>query len=369
MLPKEPYKKFAAVTLYVAVALAAIYIIFNYLWGAILPFLIAYIFAECFKPVVRYSEQHHRFPKRIFVLFVVFLAAGSLGALIFAISRQTVLEIRTLFLSVKEIITKLAQDDNYASELIKSISDSLPFGDITPKLWEFRENLDTNLWDMALSLGDKFSGTALSLLGNAALFIPELILNTVVVIIATYYFAVDRVKVNCFFLSFFPRNGRLVLKYIKDILSNTVGQYIKAYGLLFFLTFGELLLSFSLLRLKYSFILALVIAFVDLLPVLGTGTVLIPWGIICLVTQNYYLGVWLLIVYAVITVIRQIIEPKIVGKMFGLHPLAALAAMYIGLRLMGLLGIFIFGIGAIIISRVIDLRDEVRKENEKNAGI
>ena len=369
MLPKEPYKKFAAVTLYVAVALAAIYIIFNYLWGAILPFLIAYIFAECFKPVVRYSEQHHRFPKRIFVLFVVFLAAGSLGALIFAISRQTVLEIRTLFLSVKEIITKLAQDDNYASELIKSISDSLPFGDITPKLWEFRENLDTNLWDMALSLGDKFSGTVLSLLGNAALFIPELILNTVVVIIATYYFAVDRVKVNCFFLSFFPRNGRLVLKYIKDILSNTVGQYIKAYGLLFFLTFGELLLSFSLLRLKYSFILAFVIAFVDLLPVLGTGTVLIPWGIICLVTQNYYLGVWLLIVYTVITVIRQIIEPKIVGKMFGLHPLAALAAMYVGLRLMGLLGIFIFGIGAIIISRVIDLRDEVRKENEKNAGI
>jgi len=280
----------------------------------------------------------------------------------FAIARQTVLEFQALFFNLRDTVSRIITDEEFAADMIKQINGLCPFGDISPRLWEIRNNLDNELWGMLLSLGDKFSGSVISFLGSAALFVPEALFNMVVVIIATYYFAIDRVRINCFFLSFFPKNGRMVLKYIKDILSNTVGKYIRAYGLLFFLTFGELLLAFSLLKFRYSFVLALVIAFIDLLPVLGTGTVLIPWAIVLFIIGNYGLGIWILIIYAVITVIRQVLEPKIVGKLFGLHPLAALAAMYIGLKLMGIIGIFLFGIGAIIACRVLELRDEVRTD-------
>lgn len=362
LLPQEPYKKFAVIILYIAVALAAIYLIFNYLWGAILPLVIAYIFAECFRPVVRYSEKHKKFPKRIFVLSVVMIAAISVGLLIFAIARQVIFELRTLIRSAQDMITRISDDEEYAARIIGQINSFFPFGDVSDKLWEIRNNLDAQLWNVFLSLGENISGDVISFLGDAAIFVPDAILTFAVVIIATYYFAIDRVKVNCFFLSLFPKGMRSLVKYARDILAKTVGKYLRAYGILFVITFVCLLFAFSLMNLKYAFILALVIALIDLLPVLGTGTVLLPWAIIDIAAGDYGTGIALLVTYAAITVLRQIIEPKIVGKFIGIHPLAALASMYIGLKLMGILGIFIFAIGAILISKILDLRKEVIEE-------
>ena len=88
MLPEESYKRFAVIAMYIAAAVAVIYIVFNYLWSAILPFVIAYIFAECFRPIVKYSEKNKQFPKRFFVLFVVILAMGSVSVLIYAAARH-----------------------------------------------------------------------------------------------------------------------------------------------------------------------------------------------------------------------------------------------------------------------------------------
>lgn len=362
MLPQEPYKKFAVITLYVAVAVAVVFLVFNYLWSAILPFFVAYVFAECFRPVVRYSEKHEKFPKRSFVLFVVLLATVSVIMLIYAIARQIFFEARDLASAAKNMVSLMRDDDSYASEIIEKINGMIPFVDLRERLWEMRDNLDEELWAIILSFGETVSGSVISLIGNAAAFFPNLLLSTAVVIIATYHFAIDRVRVNCFFLSLFPKNVRPLLKYAKDILANTVGKYLRAYGLLFLITFSELLLAFMVLGVDYSFVLALVIALVDFLPVLGTGTALVPWSAFALFSGDYGLGIGLLVTYAIITVVRQVIEPKIVGKFIGLSPLAALASMYIGLKLMGIIGIFVFPMGAIILKRVLEIREEVIKE-------
>ncbi len=358
MLPQEPYKKIAVITLYAAIGIALVYIIFNYLWGAILPFIIAYIFAECFRPIVKYSESHKKFPKRSFVLFVVLLATLSLIMLVYAITRQVVLEIGELTQKIKQSITLIRTDENYADEMINKISNLIPFVDLRERFWEIRANLDEELWSMLVSFGENMSGALLSLVGTAATFLPNALFTAAVIIIATYYFAIDRVKVNCFFLSLFPKKLRPALKNAKDTLAETVGRYLRAYGLLFLINFGELLVAFMILRVEYSFVLALVISLVDVLPVLGTGTVLIPWSVIAIISGNYGLGIGILITYAVITVVRQIIEPKIIGKFIGLSPLAALAAMYIGLKLMGLIGLFVFPLGAILLKRILETRKQ-----------
>ncbi len=363
MLPKEPYKKFAVITLYVAVGIALAYIIFNYLWSAILPFVIAYIFAECFRPVVKYSESHKNFPKRFFVLFVVVLATVSIAMLIFGIARRVVFEITELASAIEKNVTQIRVDDAYAAQMIEKINGMIPFVDLRERLWEMRSNLDEELWAMLLSVGEKLSGNIFDVVGSAAAFVPKAVLSIAVVIIATYYFAIDRVKINNFVLSIFPPKMRAHLKQGKDSLTETVGCYLRAYFLLFGITFLELLVAFMILKVEYSFVLALVIAIVDVLPVLGTGTVLIPWGVIAIVSGNYGLGIGLLVTYAVITVARQVIEPKIVGKFIGLSPLAALASMYIGLRLMGLAGLFVFPLGAILIKRIWESRATANAEN------
>jgi predicted PurR-regulated permease PerM len=135
--------------------------------------------------------------------------------------------------------------------------------------------------------------------------------------------------------------------------------------MLFFITFAELFIAFLIIRIEYSFVIALLIALIDVLPVLGAGAVLIPWGIISMVFGNYSVGIPILISYAVITVVRQIIEPRIVGKFIGLPPLAALASMYIGLKLMGVIGLFVFPVGAIVVKRVLEIARGLREPNAK----
>lgn len=358
MLPQEPYKRFAVVTLYISVGIAAAYLIFNYLWSALLPFGVAYLFAECFRPIVKYSESHKKFPKRSFVLFVVLLATASLIGLIYAVSRQVVREITELAGIIGETVQLIRNDEGYAAEFIDKICGFIPFVDLRERLWQMRSNLDNELWSLAVSLGDKISGGIVSFVGSAAAFLPKSLLFAAVVIIATYYFAIDRVKINCFFLSLFPEKYRLMLKSTRDSLAETVGRFLRAYGLLFVITFFELLIAFMIMGIEYSFVLALVISLVDVLPVLGTGTVLIPWGIVALISGKIGIGIGILVTYAVITIVRQILEPKIVGKFIGISPLAALASMYIGLKLTGIVGLFVFPLGAILLKRILETRKE-----------
>ncbi len=358
MLPQEPYKRFAVITLYCAVGLVITYLLFNYLWSAILPFVIAYFFAECFRPVVRYSESHKRFPKKSFVLFVVLLATASITMLIYAVARQVVLEMGELSQRIKETLRLIQADRNYAAAVIDKINSFVPFIDISDRLWEMRANLNTELLTMALSFGESAAGGLVSIIGGAAVFVPNALFTVLVVIIATYYFAIDRVRINCFFLSLFPKSVKPTLKNAKDMLAATVGKYLRAYGLLFLITFAELLASFVIIGLDFAFVLALVISLVDVLPVVGTGTVLIPWGAISLISGDYKTGIGLLISYAVITVIRQIIEPKIIGKFMGISPLATLASMYIGLKLIGIAGLFVVPLGAIVLKRVLEINQE-----------
>ena len=210
MLPQEPYKRFAVITLYSAVAIAIVYLFFNYLWGALLPFVIAYLFAECFRPIVKYSETHKSFPRKSFVLFVILLAAFAISLLVFAITRRLFLELRELAIKATDMLTLIRSDDTYAEEIIEKINGLVPFVDIRDRLWEMRQNLDIELWSALVSIGENMSGSLFSTVGTAASFLPNALFTFAVLIIATYYFAIDRVKIHCFFLSLFPKNLREV---------------------------------------------------------------------------------------------------------------------------------------------------------------
>ena len=134
--------------------------------------------------------------------------------------------------------------------------------------------------------------------------------------------------------------------------------FVKAYFLLFLLSFSQLFLGLVLLRIKEAFSISFTIAIIDLLPVLGCGTILIPWAIICLILGKGALGIGLFILYLVILIVRQFAEPKILGSSIGLHPLISLFLVIVGLQFFGFCGMILFPLAA---SCFLQLDKEKRK--------
>ena len=359
----EKAKRFAVKVFCFAAAGGIIYIFAKYIWKIVLPFIIAYIFAECFKPLVKRSEGKRNLRTRFLVLLAVLVSAFSILTLLYAAAREILNEIGKIAENLSGFVAKIRDDEEYAGQIIEKIGAVFPFFDVKPKLWEIRADLDDRLWEFGVKLTDKFSGGMIGFIGDAAAFLPSALLTCVVTIVSAYYFAVDRKKINAFFASLIPKKQLPKVKKAKDELGETVGKFIRAYGLIFLITFSELFISFLIIGVDYAFVIALVTAIVDILPIVGTGTVLIPWGIIEIASGRYGRGTALLLVYAVITVIRQVAEPKIIGKFTGVSPMTALASMYAGLKLFGLTGLILFPLGAILFKRLRE--DQLRQSTSE----
>ena len=188
--------------------------------------------------------------------------------------------------------------------------------------------------------------------------IPGMIVSIIIMIISTFFMAMDFEKITSFCLAQLPRKTADFILELRDYTVKILFKYIRSYALILSITFGELLIGFAVMHFitgqKNIFLLALLIAIFDILPIVGTGTIVIPWAVISLITGDYVKALCLIIIYVVITVVRQFIEPKIVGEQVGLHPLVTLIAMIVGTRLFGAVGLF--GV-PIILAIINDLND------------
>ena len=136
-------------------------------------------------------------------------------------------------------------------------------------------------------------------------------------------------------------------------------KYLRSYALIMLITFALLFLGLSVIGVKNAAAAALIIALLDVLPVIGTGIVLLPWALIALLTSRVGYGVGLVVIWGVVTVTRNIIEPKIVGRQVGLHPLVTLVAMFVGTKLFGFAGLVMLPLGLSVASSVIRERGQL----------
>ena len=127
---------------------------------------------------------------------------------------------------------------------------------------------------------------------------------------------------------------------VKKAIRTIFSGYLKLYSILFIFTFSCLFLSFTLLDVTLAFTLAFAISLFDALPIAGIGIIMIPWGVFEYITSDKKLGIWLITVFAVITILKEILKPKILGDFVGLHPLVSLVAISAGYLLMGATGVF-----------------------------
>ena len=177
--------------------------------------------------------------------------------------------------------------------------------------------------------------------GNLAKGLPGFALACSFTVLSSFFILLDYEAIGAFLLRQLPRRLAEPVRDSRVFLAETVRQVLKAYLLIMAITFGEISLGLWLLRVDYYLIIGLAVAVLDILPVLGSGSVLIPWGVWTLLQGNLTLGVGILLLYGVVTAVRTVIEPRIVGRRIGLSPLATLGAMYVGMKLGGFGGLIL----------------------------
>lgn len=305
------------------------YLILRYAAGAIFPFVFGLAVAVFIRKAVRFIEKATGLNSKISGAVCLTVCYVILFTSVFFAVRFLLNELYHFFEhfpafyenSLSPVISRLYQ---YINEL--QGSDVL--GNILKNLFD---TIEKQTLDFSAYVSAKVAAWA----AGAALYIPEMFITVTVTVVASFFICVDYDKIIAFILAqVSPKNRNKLIKF-KRIFCDSVWKLCGCYLFIFLITFSELFLGLFLLGIKWPAAVALIISLTDILPLLGTGTVLIPWSVIALINKNPPLALGLFVLYLIITVVRNIIEPKIIGNKMGLHPLITLAAMYMGLKFGG----------------------------------
>lgn len=350
----EKHSKFIKKLIVIALLLLSIYIIILYLVPFFAPFLIALVISLINEPVVRFLENRLHINRRIGAAIAFFATLLLVGT--------------PLILAVNKLYREAVDLTNAIREYLKtSNNDILLFFQQAQDFYynlnpEIIKAVQESLNALAASVGSVLH--SLFNYGRTTInSIPKILIATVVTLISSYFLSSDKDKILSFIYKQLPPESARRLNNVKvDILTAFAG-YIRALLIIMAITFTVLAVGLSIIGIRYAFVLALLIALVDILPVLGTGTVLIPWMIWSLVAGQVGLALSLLILYCTVILIRQVFEPKIVGTQIGLHPIVTLLAMYTGLNLFGIFGMILGPIIILVLKNlqqagVIDLWNE-----------
>ncbi len=310
----------------------------KFILPVLVPFIIAFVVAGFLQFFVKRLSRKRPDRKRsisilLCILFYVLVAVlvSFVGVKIVDIIWSLVESIPGLYhQTLVPVISKLS-DDIY--ELLTS-SDIGIAGEVDMLFQEMMNAMENFI--------TTFSVNAVKFATDGIVGIPGFIIKTVITVVASFFFVADYDKVLGFLGKLIPKDKEENFHSIKDYFANTLLIYLKSYSLLFLITYIELCIGFSIMRLPNAILIALLVAIFDILPILGVGGILLPWAVILVFMKNIPLAVGMVVLYLVITIIRNTLEPRVVGKQIGLHPLATLIALYVGLKVLGIIGMFLF---------------------------
>ena len=355
----EKKVQFIVNTIFYTFIICMVLIACRYLLPILLPFIISFIMASILVIPVRKLAGNHENNK---IRRLCSIAVGVLFfvALFWGIAFLGVALV-DWFLGFLEFVPRLYQEEilPLLNRFYLEITESMIFADpeLTEKVTGVFQNFVGNIGNYISS----FSMNAIRRISGGIAEIPGLIIKLILMIISCFFFLLDYDKIMAFLAGLVPKGKESSFKPIKWYIKNTLLVYIRSYTLLFLITYIELSIGFQILGIPYAPIIGLMVAVFDILPVLGTGGILLPWTVVLLVMKNFSMGIGMFILYLIITILRNTMEPKLVGKQIGLHPLATMISLYVGLKVIGFWGMLIFPTTLAVVS---SMRKEIQ-ESEK----
>ena len=345
---EEKRRRFLINCAYYAVIAVIIWFLAKYVIGWLMPFIIAFFIAALVQPAVAFLHRRLHLNRRLGGVFTVLVFAVVFGGLVAFLVTKVVGELMAVSKMMPSLLDQLSAAVENVSGSVAGYLNTLP-SDMAQKLADSLQNLSGEMTKLS-----SLSSGLMSFLYSVVTKVPSFLLTFIITIVAACFMSMDYPKIRAFVMRQLPKKAQSYVIDIKNYFFVTVFRLLRAYLTLMFITFVELSVGLTLFRIPHSIVIAAIIAIVDILPVLGTGTVMIPWALVELITGHLYLGLCLGALYAVITVVRNILEPKIVGDRIGLYPLITLISMFVGLKIFGVAGMFLFPITIIIVKHFHD---------------
>ena len=346
----EKQRAFIIRFVYICIILTLLYLFLRYVMYAIMPFLIGFLIAFMLRPLIKKLTALSGGHERLWSSLVILLFYATIGAFVTLLFMKGFAFLKDFV----EDIPRLYQQnlEPFLNDTLGNVESAWKEVDITSAqaLQSFLDGLQNSLYSIISSL----SKHLVSMFTGFASSLPNLVIAFFFAIISSFFFNADYQRIISFFIRQLPDKGAQIVFTARHYFTDTIARFAIAYGKIMLLTFFDLTIGLHILGIENALVIAFLIAIFDVLPVLGTGGIMIPWILICFLNKQMKTCVGLLILYLVITVIRNIIEPKIVGKQIGLHPLLMLLCMYLGAKLFGFLGIFILPILILILQNLND---------------
>ncbi|MBQ3066008.1 MAG: sporulation integral membrane protein YtvI [Clostridia bacterium] len=324
-------------------------VFFRYLWEPLLPFLLAFLLASLMQKPLNTLDRltgEKRSLRNVWAAILVFAAVGLVFFVLFVFIDLLIEEsvaffdwlgdnIQTIGAYVGKISTLM--EDLFSSVVVPGIDKHMD-ENIFIKLFSSFDDLLTDMLQKALNT---VTSKLPQLFARTVAAFPRILLFIGVFLIASVYLTAEYREIIRFLKKSLSSKHFRLCKGLKRSLLSTVVLYVRAFFILSMITMVILYIGFLILKVEWALGIALLTALVDILPILGTGTVLLPWSVFSFLGGDLVRGIGLLILYVTVCALRQALEPRIVGKNIGLHPLAALCSMYFGIKLFGVIGLFV----------------------------
>jgi sporulation integral membrane protein YtvI len=328
------------------IIIALLFLVLPKLLKFFLPFVIGWIVSMIANPMVRFLEKKVKLLRKhssaIIIIFVIALIVGAGALIITAIIREA----KELIGDWPEIERSLTERFNDTNLYIHKITASLPEG--------FRNTIDNAIGGLGDSLLKYMKNIPLPTMSNAGDFVNDIaegFLMIIVTILSAYFFAACREELITGLQKRLPESAVNYWRLVYGNFISAFGGYFKAQFKIMLILVVIMFAGFEILQVGYSFLIAFGIALLDVLPVFGTGAVLWPWALIEMISGNYIRAIGFVVIYLICQIVKQVLQPKMVGDSIGMHPLLALLSMFIGYRLYGVLGMIIFiPIGMVLVN-------------------
>lgn len=335
----------------ILLVLVGLYVFVRYVLIWLMPFFIAFILVSLLQPLIKSLHHNAKLKKSHAALIVMIsfyvLVLSTVGIGLFELLNQSASIVLEFPVWISEVVLPSLIDVVQQAERL---------------LFSYMPNMSVDTFEPIYRLLESSESLLVALTPNLLVIaqsmitrIPAFLISTILTIVISMFLAIDFDMIKAFVWHQLNKDVQQFLIHFNHKFASTVFKMGRSYALILSVTFIQLFIGLMILRVEFAFWIAFGIALFDILPVVGTGGIVLPWAIISLVYGNTYLGVGLFILYGVITVVRQIVEPKIIGDQVGLHPIVTILSMILGVNLLGVVGLFGF---PIVISILVKLQEE-----------
>lgn len=346
---RRALKIYLKVTLNLFTALMAvllcIFLLPRLIWF-FMPFILGWLISLIASPVVRFFEEKLKVKRKAMTALVIVAVLAVVVLLVYLLIAKLVREGVNFINELPDIWNTILAEFNKVGANLQGVYDRMP-ADTQATI----DHIILEMGNYMSSMMGQFELPSFKAVGNAAKQIPDIFLAVVMCLLSAYFFVADKGYMAAAVEKFVPVSVRYHFDLIRRSFRNAVGGYFRAQFKIECWIYILLVIGLMILGVDYAFLVAFGIAVLDFLPVFGTGTVMVPWAVIELLSENYRMMFGLIAIWLVGQLVRQLIQPKIVGDSIGMDAIPTLFLLYIGYRVAGVLGMILaVPIGIIVVN-------------------